>query len=311
MKLPAIMGNEIVPVRLIPVFTHDSLGQKPISGILANRLRVDGFPADPDYDSTEIIVDGEFTSVSRAERGLSSRCARDVNVFACHLNENSEPVKMLSIEWDNIYRDISVLAPVLRKEEELIGVNDALASAWSLKATKLLPPGVFLWRHDLDVLWQYHNSFYLHWFGEHSDARILNYDAYVRPEVRSLYLEGFEHLMPVNDNTTKNNDLLEKKCETVTEPSTLKTSKVTESGKCSRKDALAKVLYGIVTDYRDRNARKPQYNEVLATIKKLAKDKNHTVIQEVSEGKIFWLNRHGKEKSTSIHQLQNRLTKID
>lgn len=200
MKLPVLNGNELVPVRLIPLLTHDSFGQETLSGILANRLRVDGFRADPADKTVVLRVDGELTNVSRAELGLSSRCAKDINVFAYHLNENSEPVKMLSIEWDNIYRNISVLEPVLRKEEERIGVHDALFSEWSLKATKILPPGVFLWRHDLDAIWKFHYMFMIKWSLEHTDARILNYDAYIRPEDRGLYFEGFEPLISTGEN---------------------------------------------------------------------------------------------------------------
>jgi len=194
MKLPTINGNEIVPVRLIPIITHGTFGQETLPGILANRVRVDRFPADPACDSVEIEVDGEFANVSRETLGLSSRCLKDIKVSAYHLNDG-EPVKMLPVEWDDIYHDISMLEPVMRKKEEKIGVRGALRPKWSLKATKILPPGVFLWRHDLDILWKFHYLFYCEWSGEHPDARTLIYNAYIRPEVRSLCFEGFETLL--------------------------------------------------------------------------------------------------------------------
>lgn len=197
MQLPVIDGKEIVPVRLIPVVTHNRLGPESLSGILANRLRVDGFKLDPTYNCVDDVTDEGLPVVTKVK--LSDRCARDIDVYAYHLDHGGTPVKMLSIEWDNIYFDITKLEPVLRMKEKEIGVHNALYSVWREQATQALPPGVFLWRHDLYALWQFHLSFYSEWSGERPDQRILNLEAYVRPEYLSMYLEGFEQLLNKND----------------------------------------------------------------------------------------------------------------
>jgi len=204
MKLPVIKGREVVPVRLIPVLTHNEFGPQALSGILANRLRVDGFPANPAFDSVEVVIDGEITRVPSAE--IVTRTLKDISASAYHLNEAGKPVKMLSIEWDDIYHNISALEKQLRRRDEHGDVEHLLRSEWQREATNLLPPGTFLWRDDLDALWQYHFSFYIKWSHEHPELRILNYDAYVRPEERGIYLQGFEAYMPQVGEENKTSD---------------------------------------------------------------------------------------------------------
>lgn len=76
-------------------------------------------------------------------------------------------------------------------------------------------------------------------------------------------------------------------------------------------DALGKVIKNIRDDFVAENNRVPQYTEVLSILKKLAKTGKHQVIQEYSEGKLHWKNSAGVEKSTSIKQIQNRLTSLN
>lgn len=78
----------------------------------------------------------------------------------------------------------------------------------------------------------------------------------------------------------------------------------------SRADALAKILVEIVNEFKEKNNRTPQYQEVLNSLKRLCRDRKHHVIQEVSEGVIYWKSAKGKDKTTTIKQLQNRLTGI-
>jgi len=208
MKLPVIKGREVVPVRLIPVLTHNEFGPQTLSGILANRLRVDGFPANPAFDSVEVVIDGEITRVPSAE--IVTRTLKDISASAYHLNEAGKPVKMLSIEWDDIYHNISALEKQIRRRDEHGDVEHLLRSEWQREATNLLPPGTFLWRDDLDALWRYHFSFYSKWEGEHPELRILNYDAYVRPEERSIYLQGFEAHITKQDGAVDSKTATEK-----------------------------------------------------------------------------------------------------
>lgn len=190
MKLPTINGREVVPVRLVPVITHNEFGPQTLSGILANRLRVDGFPHNPKFDSVEVVIDGEISSEQSAT--VVTKRLKDLRFHAYHLNDSGEPVKMLSIEWDEIYHNILALEKRLRSRDADGDRENLLRAEWQKGATTILPPGVFLWRDDLDFLWQYHFSFYLKWSGEHPELRLLNYDAYVRPEERSILLQGFE-----------------------------------------------------------------------------------------------------------------------
>jgi len=104
MKLPAIDGREIVPVRLIPIITNAWLGQETLSGILANRVKVSGWPYPKDSDLIELNVYDEETDCTepttkpRAE--LIGPQNRDNGIHAYYLNEDGIPVKMWSFVPD-------------------------------------------------------------------------------------------------------------------------------------------------------------------------------------------------------------------
>lgn len=80
--------------------------------------------------------------------------------------------------------------------------------------------------------------------------------------------------------------------------------------KNNRYDALAKILIKIDEELKQKLNRTPQYIEVMNSLKRLSKDRKHAVIQEISEGNIYWKNARGKQIITTIKQLQNRLTRI-
>lgn len=98
--------------------------------------------------------------------------------------------------------------------------------------------------------------------------------------------------------------------EEITTTSAVKKVKTGKEPK-PRRDALAKILHLIVAELRQSLNRAPQYIEVINKLKNLCRDPKHPVIQEVSESKIYWLNRSGKQKTTSYKQVQNRLTDIN
>jgi hypothetical protein len=199
MKLPIINNQKIVPVRLIPIITANSIGRNWIAGILAHKLRPDGFLLEPEYEQVEVVVDDDTNETTMESRPtLFGPDSRDVEIYAYHLNEDKAPVRMLSTEWDEIYRDISVLLPKFRKEEEAKGVPDSKESTWMVDSLKILPPGVFLWREDCDKLWQAHISLP----SERKDNRNLNYDAFVAPKYRNLVMEGFEEIINMDSATT-------------------------------------------------------------------------------------------------------------
>jgi hypothetical protein len=206
MKLPTIDGKEIVPVRLIPLITNAWLGHVTLAGILANILKVSGWPNASDYEQIEVNIydeETDSTELTKIRRSELLGCQqRDNGVHAYHLSDDGEPVKMWPSEWEVIYREISVLEPVLRKTEEKNGVPDSMESAWRLKASKILPPGVFLWREELDLLWNEHiSSFSTTTEYDPPDFRKMNYDVYIRPEYRKLIWEGFEHLMLIGNTS--------------------------------------------------------------------------------------------------------------
>lgn len=213
MKLPIVDGKKIVPIRLIPIITVGKLGRTDITGILAHRLRANGFPLTPVYEQVEIMVDGELTMETRAQ--LFGPSSNNVEIYAFHINEDNEPVRMLSTEWDEIYREISILEPLLRKEEEVIGVPDSKETTWMIESLKILPPGVFIWQQDMDKLWNACNS-HLSLTGEREDCRMMNYDALVLPKYRELVMEGF------NEVIADNNKLMEPKVNVKMQESILK-----------------------------------------------------------------------------------------
>jgi hypothetical protein len=214
MKLPMIQGREAVPVRLIPIITHNELGQASLTGILANRLDIGSWHYPSDFDEIEVDVYDEETDTT--ERTTKTRAeligpqGRDNEVAAYHLNDGKTPVKMWATEWDVIRHDIKLLEPVLREIKKKNGVPQSMEPVWRLEATKKLPPGVFLWREDMDLLWQRHTDYYGRTPYEPAYFRKgVNYEAYISPEYRALVWEGFEHLRSNLDDSRKSNGLLE------------------------------------------------------------------------------------------------------
>lgn len=199
MNLPVFQGKEAVPVRLIPIITHGELGQDKLPGILANRLNIGGWSYSSDFEEIEVDVFDEETGCT--ERTTKTRAEligpqyRDNGVAAYHVCNSKTPVKMWPSEWDVICRQIGLLESVLREEEKKNGVYQSMEAVWRLKATEILPPGVFLWREDLDNLWKRHTDYYSRTPSEPAFLRRgVNYNAYVRPEYQALVWEGFEHL---------------------------------------------------------------------------------------------------------------------
>ena len=150
MNLPVFQGKEAVPVRLIPIITHGELGQDKLPGILANRLNIGGWQYSSDSEEIEVNVFDEETGCT--ERVMKTRAElvgpqyRDNGVAAYHASNGKTPVKMWPSEWDVICRQIGLLESVLREEEKKNGVYQSMEAVWRLKATEILPPGVFLWR---------------------------------------------------------------------------------------------------------------------------------------------------------------------
>lgn len=213
MKLPLIQGREAVPVRLIPIATDGWLDYMTLPGILANRLNIGGWNYSSDFEEIEVDVFDEETGCM--ERTTETRAEQvgqkwhDNGVAAYHLNDGEKPIKMRSTEWEVIYREIKLLEPVLREREKKNGVVQSMEPVWQLKATKILPPGVFLWMEDMDSLWQRHTDYHSRTQFDPPYFRMgVNYDAYLRPEHQKLICEGFEHLLK---SSTRTNNLPDRK----------------------------------------------------------------------------------------------------
>jgi len=200
MLLPAIDNKEIIPVRMIPIITAGRFGQQTIAGILSHKLRADGFPLSPIYSQFEEMVDGCLALIEKAS--LFGPNSRDVEIYAYHIDEAGSPVKMLPDEWDMIYREISVQEPLLKNKEQLNGVPDSYEAEWFKTSLKILPPGVFVWREDLDKLWQAYTNYTLSIDG-HEYCEIINYGAYIKPKYKKLILEGLEtYSAPTTTNSS-------------------------------------------------------------------------------------------------------------
>jgi hypothetical protein len=204
-NLPVIQGKEAVPVRLIPIITHGELGQESLPGILANKLNIGGWHYSSDFEEIEVEVFDEetgyteLTTKTRAE--LIGPQHRDNGVAAYHLCNGKTSEKMWPSEWDVFYREIRLLESVLREEEKKNGVSNSMEPVWRLKATEIMPPGVFLWRQDLDLLWKRYTDYYSRTPSEPAYFRKgVNYKAYIRPEYQSLVWAGFEHLKSLPDD---------------------------------------------------------------------------------------------------------------
>lgn len=180
MKLPVIEGREVVPVRLIPFVTQQHLGQQVLSQILTHRWRVDGFPKRKWFLDDPDDIDDENDSVTTDKTKLPN------SFHAYLLNEEGKAVRMLTTEWDIVVRNMEPIEPMLRIEEEQIGVRNAKESEWFEKTLKMLPESAFMRREDFERLWCVRNGCILSLPGERPDVRRINYDAYIRQECRGL-----------------------------------------------------------------------------------------------------------------------------
>jgi hypothetical protein len=92
----------------------------------------------------------------------------------------------------------------------------------------------------------------------------------------------------------------------VREPLAAKGEKFDNGSKGPRRDLLQRVIEKTVLDLRKKPGTFPTAKEVLERLPEGGKAK----ISKDSDGCIEWVNAQGKEKTTSFHSLQNRLTEI-
>ncbi len=213
MNLPRISGREVVPVRLVPIITHQYIDQRILAGILSNNLNIGGWDCSSDDEEVETeVFDEELGCVKRAIKSkseLQGQLQPDNLIYAYYLHDSKTIVRMNPKEWEIIYRDIKLLATALRDEEKADQKKRSIPANWKQKATEILPPGVFLWRNDLDRLWEEHVAYYGQTQFEPSNFRDgANYNAYIRPEDRRLIWEGFEHMTTASNSSRNKNGVL-------------------------------------------------------------------------------------------------------
>lgn len=196
MKLPAIDGKEIVPLRLIPFITNSIPGLATLFGILANRLNFVGDPYEQVYEQQERIVHRYIKetgcSVQEKEKYKTLSIPKDNNgMDAYRLDVYDVPVKISLSEWDQKYLAIKGTNMDYLYLREFRYTGDPVL--WRLKVSKSLPSGVFLWRDELDSSWQGPISRVL--FPK------INLDIYIKSEYLDFACEGLEDLMQTGEIT--------------------------------------------------------------------------------------------------------------
>ena len=182
MELPTIGGKEIVPVRLIPFVLSAIPGMATIPGILAQRLNLNGFLYDPVNGRPESRSGSIVRAILGTEREESPRGDNGLRSYS--LDHYDVPVEMAPSEWDEIYRDGSY--SISLDSSGRVVKFDGTPYLWRREISKFLPPGIFIWREELDSLGRQQTLF----------TRDLNIDAYISSECQGVVWEGFEHLMP-------------------------------------------------------------------------------------------------------------------
>lgn len=285
MKLPVIGDKEIIPVRLIPFIANAWLGQVTLAGILANKVRISGWPYPSDSEQIEVSVRDEKTDcvetimISRAE--LIGQQKRDNGIAAYHLNDDNEPVLMRASEWETIFREISVIEPLMRNAEKKNGVTDSMESTWRLKVTEVLPPGVFLWRNDFEALWEAHIKSFttIPSSTELPDFRKVNYDAYIRPQYHKLVWEGFEYLQSNSISiklTERKNNLPDRKDKLIPENERRKKAEFTQ--------VMESIFARCIRERNTEILQQHQIDAFLRHLSKLADDNKNEKIENDKRG---------------------------
>ena len=192
MLLPVIDGLEIVPVRLINFISAKHIRPQRLAAILAYIQRPDGFPLTPYHFDVE--RDGEI--VKSVSTDILGRAPNGLEINAYYIDNSGTTQKMLHTEWLDIHKNISALEQKYRNIERKTGVVDVEFPAWELEAIKTIPSGVFLWKNDLNALWEAYLELIspTHRRGCLPDAYMMNYNAFIPAEYHELVLKGFEHL---------------------------------------------------------------------------------------------------------------------
>jgi hypothetical protein len=189
-----IDGREAIPVRRIPLITSDIFDPQTLAGILAHKLKANGFPLIPDF--VNVVVDGKHTSVPTTE--LIGARSREIEVYAYYVNEDGKPVKMQATEWDRIFLRLSTLENRFRKQEEESGLPDDKFHDWYREALKILPGRVFLWKDDVAALWSVYHSQTEPLADSRDDELRINFEAYIDHEFCCLDDEDQIPAVPAN-----------------------------------------------------------------------------------------------------------------
>ena len=101
-----------------------------------------------------------------------------------------------SKEWDEVEDRLQAL------DATLMAVSDDWEQTrpiWLRKSVLLLPANAFVWKDQFEAyFYRVYSPERLHWGDERPGDRELNFSPLISPpKLRSLVLEGFQHLLPV------------------------------------------------------------------------------------------------------------------
>lgn len=99
-------------------------------------------------------------------------------------------------EWDGVESRLQALDATLM---DVSDDREQTRPIWLRKSVLLLPAGVFVWKDQFEAyFYRAYSPERLNWGGEHPGDRELHFSPLISPpNLRSLVLEGFQHLLPV------------------------------------------------------------------------------------------------------------------
>ncbi len=124
----------------------------------------------------------------------SWRWMGEVTAHEWHGGTISGPLS--SKEWDEVEDRLQAL------DATLMAVSDDREQTrpiWLRKSVLLLPANAFVWKDQFEAyFYRVYSPERLHWGDERPGDRELNFSPLISPpKLRSLVLEGFQHLLPV------------------------------------------------------------------------------------------------------------------
>lgn len=121
-----------------------------------------------------------------------------------HLSQDGSYHEMLPKEWRVIETDLEAYSDSLSLRENY---KNELYREWRGDSIQIYPPSTFVWKRDLETAYfEVFSEENLNLAYERPQDRELNFYPFIRAEILSVTLEGFEHLL--EDHTSSNNAIV-------------------------------------------------------------------------------------------------------